>query len=200
MARFSLILFLTTLTMHLVPEVHAQPETTKRAQMRFKQRCEDGNGKACYDYAFVLWGRKTSARAQKEAMFYFTRACELKFMDSCEFLQTHGTKTIRVAGKPAANTDGVGEICFSVPQFSNARFSQNFPEPGKVRGQKITGIKPNSFWERAGLKENDIIYRVNNMPFNNSQEAMSTLSSSGKKFGFEVSREEEVITLWYTCK
>jgi len=67
-------------------------------------------------------------------------------------------------------------------------------------GQKIESIKENSFWAKAGLKEGDILVKVNNLPLNNLIETKKAFGAAGKEFGFELRRNGETITQFYTCQ
>jgi len=203
MAKLAFSLLLITLSLNFLPQSWAGSVTTNKARERFKQRCEDGSGKACFDFAMSLWSPKGPEAEQREALSFAHRACALKYEAACDWSHQHSTHTVRIHkgdGKEPTSGEGVGDICFSIPQFSTARLTPFEMPAGVPHGQRIDKIKPNSFWERAGLKEGDVIYKVNNMAFNNSKDAMSAFSSSGTKFGFEVIRAEETITLWYSCR
>ncbi len=64
----------------------------------------------------------------------------------------------------------------------------------------MSDIQKNSIWQNIGLKENDLLVRINNMPTNTQEDLVKAFASSGKKFGFEVERNGRTITLWYSCQ
>jgi hypothetical protein len=163
-----------------------------KTNARFKQQCDAGDGLACYNYGRAMY----SAGHKKEALRGLSRGCELKYKLSCDSYHDHLTIT-RHSRK---RKKGSGDICFTSSELSNARFTPNPVAKTGVQGQKIDMIKSNSFWDKAQLKENDIIVRINNMPFNNSLEGLKAFTASGKTFGFEVLRAGDTITLWYTCQ
>lgn len=168
-----------------------------RTNARFKKQCDDeGYGKACFDYARSRW----SASDRKIAMRYFLRSCQLKYQPGCDFASNHSANTIRKSRQysPKVNTGPVGK-CFTKNDLTKATMSPNRISVSSVHGQKISAIMPNSFWSRVGLIENDVIVRVNNLPFNTPQESFTAFAQAGKKYGFEVLRNNETVTLWYSC-
>jgi hypothetical protein len=173
--------------------LHARNNSPRsKANQRFLAQCDAGSGLACFNYGRAQWG----AGNQKLGKHYLSRACELKYKLACDTLADHSTTTRRYHN----TKDGGAEICFSNDELSTARFTPNAISKSGTSGQKIDMIKSNSFWARAQLRENDILVRVNNMPFNNQKETLRAFSASGKTFGFEVIRDGETITLWYTCQ
>lgn len=193
-ARFGILLFLSA---SLGGEAHAS--SRDKALYRFKVRCDDGSGKACYDAGQLYWARRENHADRKIALRYFARGCQLKYSYACDIVAANSTTSVHIHN-PNEKADGVGDICFTVAQFGSARLIAHTASTGVARGLRIEQIKANSFWDRAGLKNGDIVVKANNMPFNNSREAEHALSTSGKKFGFEVVRADETITLWYSCK
>lgn len=170
-----------------------------RALTRFKKRCDAGVGKACYDYGRALWSTP-GYTDRKSARAYLLRGCELKYQVACDAYHDHNisSRTSKHPRRPSGTSPGA-QVCFSKDEMKKAAFSPLAIPQTPLRGQKINLIQLGSFWARVGLKENDIILRVNNGPFNTSQEALKILSTSGKKFAFEVWRDNESTTLWYTC-
>jgi hypothetical protein len=166
-----------------------------KTNLRFKKQCDNGEGLACYSYGRAMW----NVGNKKEGLKALARGCELKYKLSCDSYHDHLTRTTH-SHKQKKYADGTGDVCFSSGQLSNARFTPNPVAKTGVQGQKIDKIKSFSFWDKAQLKENDVIVRVNNMPFNNTLEGLKAFSASGKTFGFEVLRDGETITLWYTCQ
>jgi S1-C subfamily serine protease len=175
------------------PGLHAGGSRAK-TYARFKSGCDNGDGLSCYNYGRAMW----SSHRRKEALKSLARGCELKYKLACASYHDHSVTTHRVS-KRRKFPDGSGDICFTNNELNTAHFSPNELGQTGVHGQKIIGIKPGSFWDRTKLKENDIIVRVNNMPFNTSAEMLRAFSASGKTFGFEVLREGETTTIWYTC-
>jgi hypothetical protein len=190
-ARLLTILFVITL---FVPALAAHAEGPKaKTNARFKSQCDSGDGLACYNYGRAMY----NIGHKKDALKALARGCELKYKLSCDSYHDHLTVTHHARKKKKA---GTGDICFSSSELSNARFTPNPVAKTGVQGQKIDMIKANSFWDKAQLKENDIIVRINNMPFNNSLEGLKAFSASGKSFGFELMRAGDTVTLWYTCQ
>jgi hypothetical protein len=173
---------------------------THRAKLiaRLKRQCEEeGSGKACYDYSGALMARGGTAN-HKLANLALARGCELKYKPACD-VRDRRSITTRRAKRLSEDQEGTGSICFSNKEESTARLTPNPMGKNGVMGQKIDMIQPNSFWDKVGLKENDVVVRVNNMPFNNIKEAVKAFGSAGKKFGFEVRRGDDTLTLFYSC-
>lgn len=172
-----------------------------RTLVRYKEQCDSGIGKSCYDYGRALWSTP-GAIDRKTAKIYLLRGCELKYSLACEAYKDHNvsTRINKHRSLVSRNTASRQRVCFSTEEMKKARLSLNTNNSSGHFGQKIDQVKLHSFWSRVGLLENDVILRVNNLPFNSSQEALQALGSSGKKFAFEVLRNGESITLWYTCK
>lgn len=188
---FILLFFLAVQTHGL----HADSPRAKTL-VRFKSQCDGGSGKACYDYGRAVWSERGGDH--KTAMQYLSRGCALKYKLACDSTRDHSVRT-RHTHRRNRDADAPGAVCFSSNELSTARLAPNPVSKSGVLGQKIDMIKPKSFWDKVGLQENDVIIRVNNMPFNSSQETMKVFGAAGKKFGFEVRRGGETITLWYTC-
>jgi hypothetical protein len=195
------LLILTLLVLGVQTEsLHATVSTSRaKTMIRFKGQCDNGSGKACYDYGRLLWAMGGALDHQK-ALHYIYLGCHLEYKVACETYRERSTR-VRYAPKVSRSSASAGAgVCFSGGQLSTARFTPNAISNKEIRGQKVDLIKPGSFWEHIGLQENDVIVKVNNMPFNNNKEALRAFSASGKKFGFEVRRAGGTITLWYSCE
>lgn len=176
--------------------------TSARAKtlQRFKKQCDDeGEGKACYDYGRALWSTP-GAIDRKTAKRYLLRGCELDYKLACETYKDHSSFTTRTHHhrRTVSSEENHGS-CFTTDDLGTARFASNV-KGSRIEGQRIDDIKPNSFWAHVGLKDDDVIVKVNNMPFNTTREVLNAFAKSGKKFGFEVQRENAPIVLWYTCQ
>lgn len=176
-------------------------EVKARTQMRFLKQCdEQGIGRACYDYGYVLW--KSGGRSQrKTARIYIHRGCELNYQTACTFfVKNNIVKEKRPPPDIPTDPNQAHGRCFRTSDLDSARFDPNLVNGGKVRGQKISSIKSDSFWSMAKLQENDVILRVNNMKFNSTRDLLSAFQVSGKKFAFQVQRESGFVVLWYSCQ
>jgi hypothetical protein len=199
----TLALILANLSLHAArAQASAASSAHARAQARFKNECDnDGRGKSCYDYARSLWsdgGHRNRALAKK----YLWRGCELKFQLACETYHersSYSNKT-RVRTKSLPSALGPSGPCFTPAELDTAKFYPNMISATSVHGQLISNIAPKSFWDRVGFIEGDVIVRINNRPFNKSKAAIDIFASSAKKFSFQVERNHETITLWYTCE
>ena len=109
------------------------------------------------------------------------------------------THTVR-AVKIGYYNDSFHGNCFRSTDMKKANFAPHLLSQTIIRGQKITHIKKNSYWEQVGLKDGDVIVRVDNLPFNNAVEIKHALESSGKKLAFDIQRNEAAQTLWYNCE
>lgn len=176
--------------------LHAQTMSPRaRSLARFKSQCDnDGSGKACYNYGRALWSTP-GMMDRKLARKYLARGCELKYELACKAYHDHLTTT-RYSHPSYENRD----ICYSSKELTTARLITTTFADAKVTGQKIDQIKNNSFWQKAGLQENDTLVKMNNMPLRTTAEAQKAFGAAGKKFGFEVRRGEDTLTLWYTCE
>lgn len=134
---------------------------------------------------------------KKEAVHYFARGCDLKYKLSCQSYHDHSTITRTLHKKIKGATPS---ICFSKDELKTATLTPNPVSKSGVQGQKITDIAANSFWAKAGIQNNDIIVKMNNQTFNSTAEILKAFSVSGKTFGFEIVRDDETVTLWYTCQ
>ena len=190
MARLQYLTIFIALQILCLP-AFARPAPTLKTLQRFQTQCDEGSGVACYNYGRALWaqGRK------KEGLHSLARGCDLKYKLACGTYEDHNTVTQHVR----KNSEATGSICFATGELSTARFTSNTTAQGNL-GQKIDRIHPGSFWQKAQLQENDVIARLNNMAFNNNQEVLKAFGSSGKSFAFEVIRDGETITVWYTCQ
>lgn len=168
---------------------------------RFKKVCdEQGQGKACYEYGRMM--RREGGSKRKIGTRYVLRACELKYTPACEDYQANN---VRRTGHPRhfktlPTSDGPSGACFSAADLDAAKFYPNMISATGVHGQLINNIRAKSFWDRVEFKEGDIITRINNRPFNSTDDALEIFSSSGKRFSFEVERNHETTTLWYSCQ
>ena len=201
MRRFALALALVFVSMQ-TSRLHAVI-TSRNAHTlaRFKKVCdEQGQGKACYDYGRMMWREGGSKR--KIGKRYVLRACELKFIQACEDYQANNALRSNHSRhkKTLPGSDGPSGPCFAPADLDAAKFYPNMISATGVHGQLINNIRAKSFWERVEFQEGDIITRINNRPFNSTDEAVEIFSSSGKRFSFEIERNHETTTLWYSCK
>ncbi len=184
------------------PRLHAKISSAKAKTLsRHKQDCDiTGRGKSCYDYGRGMWalGGKVN---QKIARKYLVRGCELKYEAACVEYKRRAitTKVNRNYTKQRSSGAGSTGPCFSTADIDNSKLYPNYINKSSIRGQRISKIAKNSFWHHVGFKEGDVIVRVNNMRFNNTQEMLQVFATSGKKYSFEVERNHEEIVLWYTC-
>lgn len=170
-----------------------------RAQVRFRKACDDGNGRACYDYARALWNTPGSDR--KVSRKYFVRGCELKYAPACEAYTQHNAINRRTTRhtKSLPASEGPSGPCFTTADLESSQFHPNMISKSAVHGQLMTGITPSSFWDGAGFKDGDVLIKVNNLPVNTQEQILRVFNSTGQKFSFQVERNHELITLWYTC-
>jgi type II secretory pathway component PulC len=84
--------------------------------------------------------------------------------------------------------------------MDTAHFTSNSISPSVVMGQRIDSIKPESFWAKAGLEDNDVLVKVNNLPLNSLDEMKKAFGAAGKRFGFEVRRDQDTETIFYDCQ
>jgi len=178
-----------------IGDLHADAAAHRALTMdRFKEQCEvDGNGKACYSYGRALWSTRGVAE-RKAAMHYLSRGCELKYDLACKSYHDH----LVVTHYTRKNGSKL-HACYSSKELDNAKFTPNVLPSGKINGQKITGIKPNSFWEDAGVKNDDVLVKVNNQSLNSMLELKLAFGNAGKKFGFELRRTDDTMTQFYDC-
>ena len=194
MARRLALILLTLLFYN----VHAEISSARqRAWARFRAECDSGNGKACYDYGRARWSTP-GAIDHKISLKYLWRGCELKYKLACEAYRDHHDTIRRNARKRrvAGYKESLIGPCYSAGQMKNIKFSTNL---GPKHGLHIDQIKPGSFWDHTGLMENDIIYTVNNLPFNTQSQAGTAMRSEGGKFVFQIQRNAEPVTVLYTC-
>ncbi len=200
MRRLALALTLVFLSVQM-NSLHAVITSAKaRTLLRFRKECdEQGRGKACYDYGRALWNEGGSSR--KTGKKYLLRGCELKYQTACEAYQDHNSLRSKPPKhyKAVPASDGPVGPCFKNADLNTAKFYPNMISATGVHGQMIAQIEARSFWEHVGFKNGDIITRINNQPFNSADEALKIFGSSGKKFSFEVERDHETTTLWYSC-
>jgi len=199
-ARLSLILAILFLSVHADRVRAAVTSAQARTHARFLKGCEDGNGLACYNYGRALWSTP-GIIDHKAAIKYFLRGCQLKFELACQAANDHSTSTRKsvLHKKTQPGEENASGPCFVATDMQAVIMVPHQIGSGAVQGQIMTKIKKGSFWERIGVRENDIVLRVNNMPFNTHEEIMNAFGTSGKKFAFEVERGSGPTTLWYTC-
>jgi len=169
-----------------------------RTLIRFREQCDnEGNGKACYDYGRAIWSTP-EIRDRKKARYYFARGCQLKYEYACKVAADHATRTqyahINSAGSHGKN------ICWSIKEMSTANFTSNSLSPTVIMGQRIDSIRPGSFWAKAGIHDNDVLVKVNNQPLNSIEEMKKAFGAAGKKFGFEIRRDQDTETIFYDCQ
>ncbi len=133
-------------------------------------------------------------------MDYINRACALGFKTACKTSTDINMRPKKSQKRKAGYYDNAfhGQ-CFGDSDIYQAEFTPIVISATLVRGQRISHIKVNSYWIQVGLKEDDIVMRVNNKSFNTVAEIHSALRATHKKFAFEVEREGSLITLWYNC-
>jgi hypothetical protein len=169
-----------------------------RTLIRFRNQCDkEGNGRACYDYCRAIWST-SEIRDRKKARYYFARGCELKYQYACKVAADHAVVT-KYAHLKTGNRAGKN-ICFSAKEMDTAHFTSNSISPSVVMGQRIDSIKPESFWAKAGLEDNDVLVKVNNLPLNSLDEMKKAFGAAGKRFGFEVRRDQDTETIFYDCQ
>jgi hypothetical protein len=164
---------------------------------RQKAQCDnEGIGRACYDYGRSMWSTR-GIMDRKQAKIYFARGCELKYTLACQVLEDHST----ISHSARQSDAGAGrKICFTAKELDTARFNPFPISPAGVMGQKISQIQASSFWARAGVEEDDVLIKVNNLPLNSMTEMRKAFGSAGKSFGFEIRRGEDIMTKFYNCQ
>lgn len=200
MARSTLIFSIALLCIYGANSGAVITSTKLKKHARLLRQCEEGNGKSCYDYGRALWSTP-GAIDRKRAVKYFLRGCELTYQPSCGAAADNSTKSVRTNNrKPLRPSEGAIGNCFSPRELDHVRLNQNAISASSVHGQRVSDIQKNSIWQNIGLKENDLLVRINNMPTNTQEDLVKAFASSGKKFGFEVERNGRTITLWYSCQ
>jgi hypothetical protein len=171
----------------------------ERTWARWRSECADGNGQSCYMYAQAQ--NSASAPDNVIARKYYARACELKYLQGCKI---HSNAALnRGRRRSPATTSTTEEFtagsCQGFSQKSTVRSSTTTLPGGRQTGQLIDYIKPGSFWDRAGLMENDVVVKINGAPVGALGLGSTPMQPKDKRFIFQIRRGTEPGTVIYSC-
>ena len=191
------MIFVWRLVFSLGALLHAT--TIERTWSRWRSDCADGNGQSCYMYA----QSQNSANAPENvvARKYYTRACELKYQPACKLVSHAGLSHSRRRSIASYSTteEFVSGSCKGITQRSAVRSSTTTLPGGRQTGQLIDFIKPGSFWDRAGLMENDVVVRINGAPVGTNPLGSTVMQPKDKRFIFQIRRGTEPGTVIFSC-
>jgi general secretion pathway protein C len=90
----------------------------------------------------------------------------------------------------------------NLESIMNQAVVRPFMKKGVREGYIIANIAPNSIYEKAGLKNGDIITGINNNQMQNANDIMQLLSSmqSGSRMDFSIKRNGKAETINYTLE
>lgn len=181
----------------LMPRADAKPRSRpptpqqNKYMNRLLQKCSDGQGQSCFDYAQIL--RQTNAKAnEKKIRLYTRRACTLAYAPACG--RPEKPVPARMAGNQQAAKEGpqtCGTQFMSEVSFSPVRL------PSGADAQQVTRLQKGSVLDKAGVKLGDLVTKVNGADIRSSQALAQAMEEGGALI--EVTRGSSLIPLALRC-